>query len=231
MLAAGAVVLSTGKAKFAASSTAVAETADSTTNYFNRSNGNADPEFVVALTSIGLDSYTNSVFDAATLAFDIQSSKPGILEWQYVMGSTEYSFLELPLGSTSFMDAFVMSVKAPGDSVGTILTKVPGTNSSVAISTVNWETNSNSYIDNRANPPARATAASGLTTLFTTQAYEIAAGVRYRIKLVVADIGDNTYDTMVWVKAGSLQISCKSYVLQNVSAWEYVTCQLASQVV
>jgi hypothetical protein len=206
------VVLSTGKARFAASATAQADTTTCPPGYFSTTAGSADAEFAAALTSIGLSSYTNSVYDVATLAFDIDSSKAGVLQWQYVMGSTEYQVLEMPLPANSFIDAFVMSVKAPGDTIGTILTKVPGTATPVAISTVNWASNSNSYINNRGS--TLAIPAKGLTTLFSTLSYEVAANVRYRIKLVVADVADNCYDTMVWVKAGSLQIACES---QNTS--------------
>jgi hypothetical protein len=211
VLPAGAVVLSTGKARHAASAVFVPET---TQGSFNATAQNADPEFNTTLVSMGLGNYINRVFDTATLAFDLASSKPGVLQWQYVMGSAEYVFWTPDADpNTTFIDAFVMSVKAPADSIGTVLTKVPGTNDAVAISTVNWVFNNQSYIDNRGNAsvlqPLRTTV-KGLTTLFTTLPYEVQAGVTYTVKLVVADVGDSTYDTMVWVKSGSLQISCES---------------------
>jgi hypothetical protein len=204
------VVFSTGKARHAASAVYVGET--TTGSALNNTQGIADAEFSAALTSMGLGSYTNNVHDTATLVFDLVSSKPGVLQWQYVMGSLEYGFWE-PGQANSFIDAFVMSVKAPSDSIGTILTKVPGTSSNVAISTVNWLTNSQSYVDNRgigSDPGPLRTTVRGMTTLLNTQAYVVEAGVQYRVKLVVADVGDGTWDTMVWVKSGSLQVSCES---------------------
>jgi hypothetical protein len=201
------VVLSTGKARHAASAVYVAETSGSA---LNNTQGIADPEFGAALTSMGLGSHTNRVHDIATLVFDLVSSKPGVLQWQYVMGSLEYGYYNPADTGDSYIDAFVMSIKAPSDSIGTILTKVPGTSSNVAISTVNWLTNNQSYVDNRGNPGPLRTTVRGMTTLFNTQAYVVEAGVQYRVKLVVADVGDGVWDTMVWVKSGSLQVSCES---------------------
>jgi hypothetical protein len=205
------VVLSTGRARFAASAT-YQEGTRNDTGGLNATVATADAEFAAALTSIGMSSYTNNIYDVATLAFDIESSKAGVLQWRYVFGSTEYVFLTGSPPTSGYIDAFVMSVKAPGDTIGSILTKVPGTSTPVAISTVNWASNSNSYIDNGGMSDSAGTLAistKGLTTLFTTLPYEVAANVRYRIKLVVADVGDRVYDTMVWIKAGSLQIACE----------------------
>jgi hypothetical protein len=207
------VVLSTGKAQHAASAVYVDETMFG--EPLNSTETNADPDFSAALTSMGLGTFANKVYDPATLAFDLVSSKTGVLQWQYVMGSTEYGVFDPAAAiSDSYIDAFVMSVKAPSNSIGTILTRVPGTSSNVAISTVNWATNSNSYTDNRPTGPQPGpgplnTTVAGLTTLFMTQAYEVQAGVRYRVKLVVADVGDGRFDTMVWVKTKSLQVSCE----------------------
>jgi hypothetical protein len=167
----------------------------------------SDPELQAGLAAIGQP--TKPVGDVAKFSFNLVSSKPGCLEWQYVLGSTEYQYAS-PDDYSKYCDVFVMSVKGPTDSVGILLSVLPGTTHPVAISTVNNMTNTDYFIGTR--PPASGTEpfvapVNGLTTLLRTKSYTIQANVAYTIQLVLADGYDQYFDTMIWIKSGSLQVS------------------------
>ena len=63
------------------------------------------------------------------------------------------------------------------------------------------------YVRNHGFTPKLPTAMDGMTQLLSTTAFNVTAGLRYTIKLVIADGGDAKYDSLVWIRAGSLSFS------------------------
>ena len=102
-----------------------------------------------------------------------------------------------------------MTIKAPGDSIGTDVALVPSGPSSwtslpVCISSINKDTNSIYYKANKRNTTLAPVNGvyneeyEGFTTLLTTKPYPVVKDTTYHIKLAIADISDKYMDSAVW---------------------------------
>ncbi len=138
--------------------------------------------------------------DAAILEFDFVPTSPSI-SFQYVFASDEYNEFVNEIN-----DVFAFYLTAPGG-VPVNIAVVPDTNppQAVSINDVNSETNSLFFVDNEFLPSAEKvdTELNGLTKSLTAQA-TVTPGVKYHIKLAIADAEDNIYDSNVFLQAGSL---------------------------
>ncbi len=125
--------------------------------------------------------------DASILEFDFIPVSEEI-SFNFILGSEEYpEFL-------NFHDVFGFFVN------GTNIALLPGTNTPIAINTVNHLTNSQYYISN--TPAVYDIQCDGFTTTFAVTA-TVSPGVINHIKLAVADMGDSALDTWVFLEQGS----------------------------
>ena len=149
----------------------------------------------------------DSTRDAAVLEFDFIPNSDTI-SFKYVFGSEEY--LEFV---NQFNDAFGFFLSGPnpagGNYVNQNLAIVPGTvNTPVTINNVNDIVNPAYYIDNGdgftspQNTDPTVIQFDGFTTPLTAVA-SVNCGDTYHIKLVVADVNDGSWDSGVFLEAGS----------------------------
>ena len=142
---------------------------------------------------------TSSINDPAILEFDF-IPKGDSLEFEYVFGSEEYP----EFVNSSYNDVFGFFLSGPGIN-GTFLNNaqnialIPGTTNFVSINNLNDKTNSQFYIDNTSGLTIEY---DGFTTVLKAKA-KIQPCQTYHIKLVIADLGDQAWDSGVFLKAGS----------------------------
>ena len=138
--------------------------------------------------------------DATVLEFDFVPTSTNI-SFQYVFSSDEYNEF---VGE--FNDVLGLFLTAP-DGTPVNIAVVPGTDpaQAVSINDINSEANPQFYVNNEFLPAAAPldTEMNGLTTALTAQA-TVTPGLKYHIKLAIADATDHLYDSNVFVQAGSL---------------------------
>lgn len=160
---------------------------------------------------------TNTIYDQAILEFDFIPQGDSI-KFQYVFSSEEYN----EYVCSGFNDVFGFFISGPGFagpySNGAVnIALVPGTNTAVAINTVNlgvsgangnaatcaaqdpnWTTY-NVYYNNNTQQSVQY---DGMTVVLTAKA-AVQCGQNYHIKLAIGDSGDNAFDSGVFLEAGS----------------------------
>ncbi len=158
----------------------------------------------------------NQVYDEAILEFDFIPSGDRI-EFRYVFGSEEYN----EYVCAGFNDAFGFFLTGPRQGGGTYnaenIALIPGTNTPVAINTVNNGTvgangsanncdaidpNWASYNVYFAGNSQNDVQYDGMTIVLTAEA-DVICGESYHIKLAIGDAGDAAYDSGVFLEAGS----------------------------
>jgi len=144
----------------------------------------------------------NRTYDAAILEFDFVP-QGNVVQFEYVFSSDEYNeFVGSP-----FNDVFGFFLN--GENIAII----PGTaDTPVAINYVNLLRNPGYYRNNDVhdiwNPPAVEinTEMDGLTTVLTATG-QVNRGVTNSIKIAIADVGDDIYDSNVFIRAMSFEAS------------------------
>lgn len=142
--------------------------------------------------------------DACVLEFDFIPIGDSI-RFRYVFSSEEYS----PSFVCTFNDAFAFFISGPGIAGQQNIALVPGTNTPVTILNVNnvpgvtCNNNTGYYIDNNSN---RYFTHDGHTTVLTA-VYPVTRCETYHLKLVIADVVDDAYDSGVFLEARSLTSS------------------------
>lgn len=153
-----------------------------------------------------------TVNDATVLEFDFVPAS-NVLQFEYVFGSEEYP----EFVNSSFNDVFGFFLTGPNpggpDYNYTNIALIPGTSMPVTIDNVNISTNSQYYINNTGGANIEY---DGYTVTLTATA-DVVMCEEYHIKLAVGDCGDSSYDSAVFLKAGSFT-SGESYTMQAVSA-------------
>lgn len=161
---------------------------------------------------------TGNVGDAVALEFDFIPTIE-TASFEYVFASDEYC----EYVDDKFNDVFGFFVSGPGIngkfSNGAInIATIPGTSDYVSINEVNLSSSCEYYVKNA--PPGGAVGCSvkelfgakplknlieydGLTTLLTAEIDNLVPCDTYHIKLVVADVSDQQFDSAVFLKAGS----------------------------
>jgi len=151
--------------------------------------------------------------DGCSLEFDFNPAGDTI-KFDYVFGSDEYP----TFACSNFNDVFGFFISGPGITGGNNGRKnialVPGTNIPVAINSINNAANPSSYCTSMGpgSPFSQyyVNNAGGTTITyngFTTVLQAISAVTpctTYHLKLAIADVGDDVYDSGVFLKAGSL---------------------------
>lgn len=140
---------------------------------------------------------TKPIYDMVTVEFDIQVSS-NLLEFVYVFGSDEY--LEYVDGL--YYDVFGFFISGPGINGVQNLAVLPNTQTPVSVGTINSKVNSNYYINN-------GTGATPLINIDVqydgfTKPLKASAIVEpcktYHIKLIIADVNDQTCDSGVFLE-------------------------------
>ncbi len=181
----GGIVLGTGTVK----SVTGPNKSDTTTTNLRQA---GDPD---------LNGIANGTRDAAILEFDFVPAYEQ-LTFQYVFSSEEYN----EFANSPFNDVFAFFLS------GSNVALIPGTNIPVSINTVNggkpYGTNAQHpqfYRNNDLDDPGPATINTemdGLTVVLSVQA-RVKVGQTNHIKLAIADIGDASLDSNVFIRAGS----------------------------
>lgn len=141
------------------------------------------------------------LFDAVALEFDFVPLGDTI-RFRYVMSSEEYFVGTVCI----FNDAFGFFISGPGITGEKNIALIPGTNIPVAIKNVNNITAANCvsypqyYVDKTSNLNFIH---EGHTTVFEAVSKVIPCE-KYHLKLVITDVGDNFWDSAVFIEAGSL---------------------------
>ncbi|MCF8276278.1 MAG: choice-of-anchor L domain-containing protein [Flavobacteriales bacterium] len=141
-------------------------------------------------------------YDASILEFDFIPSSDTV-QFRYVFASDEY--MVWVDTSVSINDVFAFLISGPGISGESNIALLPGTTLPITMLNVNASTNSQYYIDNGDDPGESGGATvsyNGFTKVLTAQAV-LTPCQSYHIRLAIADGGDGTYDSAVFLEAGS----------------------------
>jgi hypothetical protein len=140
------------------------------------------------------DLVDGSTFDAAVLQFTFVPEGNQV-EFEYVFGSDEYN----EFANSNFNDVFGFFIN------GVNYALVPGTQTPVAINSVNTVFNPLFYRNNEPQPGTVNIQADGLTVVIKLTA-PVVAGQSNTMKLAIADRGDSIYNSWVLIKGESLQV-------------------------
>ncbi len=164
--------------------------------------GASDPDLVIANPGLSFN-------DAAILEFDFIATGDSV-SFRYVWSSEEYP----EFVNSSFNDAFGFFLSGPGingpfSNSGINIALVPNTNLPITINNVNAGTldtdcvNCEYYVINTNNADPNGTQMDGYTVVLTAQAGGLQCGESYHIKIAIADAGDTSLDSCVFLEAGS----------------------------
>ena len=187
------IILSTGKALEATGPNGPLQS-----NYDSGWKGDSD--LIYTLQQSGLP-YDN-ILNATSLEFDFESLQSDRISFDYMFLSEEYR-----LSNCQYSDAFAFLIKKANtaDPYQNIAL-VPGTNTPVTSLSINGATNCPSNIDyfGGFNGAQNSTNFNGQTKVLKAVT-TVEKGVKYHIKLVIADHGDTRglYDSAVFLKSGS----------------------------
>lgn len=145
--------------------------------------------------------------DLSKIEFDFTPTA-NTVQFDFVFGSEEYC----EFVNSDYNDVFGFFISGPGISGVQNLAVIPGTGGvPVTINNVNHNLNSNYYVNNSLNFLACETLTTaafseceldGWTTKLTATATVIPCST-YHIKLAIADVNDNEYDSAVFLRANS----------------------------
>ena len=139
--------------------------------------------------------------DAIVLQFDFVPNADYV-QFQYVFGSEEYP----EWVCSSFNDMFAFTIEGVTVAMPQMnIALIPGTAIPVAINTINDDPTcggnySQYYVDNAAN---QYVAYDGVTTVLQAEATVI-CGETYRLRLMLSDGGDSSYDSGCFIEENSL---------------------------
>jgi gliding motility-associated-like protein len=149
--------------------------------------------------------------DAMILEFDFVP-KGDTIKFRYVFSSEEYP----EFACSGFNDVFAFFISGPGIPVTKNIALIPGTNIPVAINSVNNNTTEDPectsmgpgspfpqyYVANAAN--ATSTLSHDGHTIVFTAISAVTPCQTYHLKIAIADVGDQSWDSGVFLEAGSL---------------------------
>lgn len=155
---------------------------------------------------------TNTLYDAAILEFDFTPTSDTI-KFRYVFGSEEY----MEFANSNFNDVFGFFITGPnplgGNYNGQNIAQIPGTGTVVSINNVNALNNAAYYFDNE-NPAGATVQYDGFTVPLTASAF-VQCGSSYHIKIAIADAGDGSWDSGVFLEEGSFSSTGNVFITTN----------------
>ena len=152
-------------------------------------------------------------YDAAVLEFDF-ISYTGTIELNYVFGSEEYPEYAPPESST-YNDVFAFAISGPGIEADQNIAQLPNGNGQVSINNVNAVTNTEYYVANGSGSDAPYNSSDeyiqydGFTTKLSAQA-TVQAGEVYHLTIAIADVGDGSWDSGIFLEQNSLSASIET---------------------
>jgi gliding motility-associated-like protein len=140
------------------------------------------------------------IYDACVIEFDITTSFTQI-SFNYIFGSEEYPEF---VGS-KYNDVFAFLISGPGINGVQNLALIPNTNTPVSINTVNQNTNSSYFINNGDGISSGGSLIQydGYTVRLKAVA-NLVPCTTYHLKLAIANVSDDLYDSGVFIESGSL---------------------------
>jgi gliding motility-associated-like protein len=175
---------------------------------------NPTPDANLFTLAATLNNPNPTLYDAAVLEFDFVPTSDS-LTFKYVWGSDEYTEFS---SSPTFNDVFgffLSGVSVPFPQTNIAL--VPSTNLPVSILNISDLVNTQYYVDNDyVFLPTGTVEYDGFTTVLTARA-QVICGETYHIKLAIADAGDGSYDSGVFLEAGSFSSIGSVQILPDVS--------------
>lgn len=157
--------------------------------------GASDPD-LEALEGTGI-----GINDAAVLEFDFIPTGD-TLQFNFVFGSEEYPEY---VGQINDVFGFFLSgpgVSGPYSNGAANIALVPGTTDPIAINSINSGSNPSYYVDNTINTSNSSIQFDGYTTVMTAIA-GVECGETYHIKIAIGDASDTSWDSGVFLEAGS----------------------------
>ncbi|APG26413.1 PEP-CTERM domain protein [Syntrophotalea acetylenivorans] len=139
-----------------------------------------------------------TTYDATILSFDFVSTGDAAY-FNYVFGSEEYN----EWVNSDYNDVFGFFFN--GTEVTDNVALIPGTNTAVSINNINSNSNTLYYNDNDNDdaPGAYPFEYDGFTHVFTASLLGLTAGETYHLDLAIADAGDWSLDSGVFIQTGS----------------------------
>ena len=147
----------------------------------------------------------DSTTDACALELDVLIGGDSI-EFKYAFGSEEYQ----EWVNAGFNDVFGCYISGPGINGMENIALVPGTQIPASIDSINNVSNSQYYVDNGDgfsepyNNDSFYIQYDGFTTVLTSKRGNLQSFQTYHLKLVVADVNDELYDSGIFLYANSL---------------------------
>lgn len=140
--------------------------------------------------------------DACVLEFDFIPISDTVV-FNYVFASEEY----MEWVNSGVNDGFGFFISGPGingpfSNNSRNIALIPGTTQFVTIDDVNANSNAQFYVDNE-NPVGQSVQYDGFTRQLQAVS-QVICGETYHLKIVIADGGDDIYDSGVFLQAGSL---------------------------
>lgn len=175
--------------------------------------GTQDVSIDTDLNSIANGSVTNGVF----LEFDFVPSGDSV-SFNYIFGSDEYP----EFSPSTFNDAFGFFLSGPGitgpyQNSAVNLAVIPGTATPVTINNVGDASNTNYYVPNdNGLAYGNSIQYDGTTTLLTAVS-QVQCGETYHIKMAICNVGDQSYDSGVFLEANSFGSSVVQVAVTTVS--------------
>lgn len=188
------MLLTTGQGAIASGPNNLAGASNPTTPNVS---GDADLNILAAGT------VTNGVF----LEFDFVANT-NIISFDYIFGSEEYPEFAPP-NSSAFNDVFGFLLSGPGIAGGMGFTNnavniaIIPVATQVSINNVNPATNAAYYADNTGGAAHGTTVQYDGTTIRLTATRTITCGVIYHIKMCICNVGDQAYDSGVFLESNS----------------------------
>ena len=153
--------------------------------------------------------------DAVVLEFDFVPTGDSI-KFDYIFGSEEYP----EFVNAGFNDVFVFIISGPGfagpfANGGENIALIPGTVTPVTIDNVNDGLNSQYYVDNTSGG-ANGVVYDGYTVTLTALA-AVTCGEEYHLKFAIADAGDSSFDSGVFLEARSFNSNAVEVNISTIS--------------
>lgn len=150
--------------------------------------------------------HLNGTINATVLEFDFTTSLSTQISFEYLFASEQYLTNPNP-NQCGYTDGFAFLIKkADGSTAYENLALVPNTNIPVSVNTIRGSGTvcpaANEEYFGSFNPVNSPTNFNGETKILQAKG-TIETGVKYHLKIVIADQGNGFYDSAVFLKAGS----------------------------
>lgn len=182
------LILTTGNAKAAAGPNKGSGFTGS-----NRTKGDQDLHFIA----------NYKTYDATVISFEFEATYD-LVRFNYIFASEEYPEY---VGST-FNDVFGFFLTNLETGEVTNLAVIPNSTKPITVNNINHVTHSNFYIPN-SKIKSEQIEFDGLTTPLIAYS-EVTPGSKYRIKIAIADVGDDAFDSGVFLQGKSFKSELKT---------------------